>query len=263
MAERPAIVGTDAVLNYWDEVNDGCPYFSVWYNSREKATQYDGTDVDTAREKLAKWLQVNNFNGDTSLYYLRIQSEPEKAYKWNSPMIQAIPFRFTALPMYGGTMGGVDYGVMGAIQRMQSTFEERFKALEAAEPADDDKMWNRIGQIIDNPNIGPVIANVMGQLIAKVTNQPFQQSRVAINGVPAAPAASQQFASTAAQTPGSTSQQNAMQPGNEQEQYLARVEAALVRLQEHCKLADDLELLAAMAEQNPGQFKMLLGMLRS
>ena len=245
MAERPAKIGVEGLLNYWDESNEGVPYFSIWWNSREKATQFNGTDVEEARNKILRWLSVNDVPGDTSLYYLRIQSEHEKAYKWNSPIVESIPFRFNAP---GQTqIAGPDYGMIQAIAGIREDMAEHRRIIdeklaETTEPEIDatEKLWGKINGILENPNIGPVIGSVISSIVNKFLppmTQQTQAPRVAINGV------------------------NTAAPDQENDK-LQIINDALVRLQDHCDLAADLTLLADMADSNPTQFKWLLSMLR-
>ena len=250
MAERPAKIGVDGLLNYWDDTNDGITYFSIWWNSREKATQYNGNDIEEARNKISKWLSVNDVPGDTSLYYLRIQSEPEKAYKWNSPIVESIPFRFNA--PQGAQINGTDYGMMQAIAGIREDMAEHRRQIEErfeqAEPETDpqEKMWAKINGILENPNIGPVIGGVISSIIGKFIpsmNTQTQAPRVAINGV-----------NDAAEPPAAAQENNS--------DNLQIINDALVKLQDHCDLAKDLTLLANMADSNPTQFKWLLSMLR-
>jgi hypothetical protein len=257
--QRPAKIGPEAVMEYWEETSEGSPYWSVWWNSRQKAKQFNKDDFEESKVFLERWLELNNDPNDTILHYLVIHPKAEAAYNNRSDQVESFPFRFNesfALAGIGNMNGGGgQWGIMQAITGLKTSldtrfkeFDERLSGIEAGGGEGD--MWGKINGLLENPNVGPLIAQTIAGLIAKVTNQQFQPQRVAINGVPGSNASSQKIAGTA---------------GNQEtdEQYAQRVNDALVRLQDHCDLAADLELLANMADKNPGQFKMLLGMLRA
>lgn len=269
MSERAAILGTDAIVRAWLSMNDDTPYFSLWNNGRrlEKATQFNQDDMSASRAYLESTLQALEQTGDNTLYSLRIHPDKEKSYTANSPVMSAFPCRLNPLM---SSVGGVPAlaGNASSIRReiemeyelrdlktelaeMRSIVED-IEANEPMQPAPTDTLGRIMGFAEKNPNIigavigqlMPILQNILPSLIPAVSqNNAMSAMAPAINGVPASIA----------------------EKSDEISQHVTdntRLNDALDRLEAHCKLDDDLTLLADMAEKEPGTFKMLLGMLR-
>jgi hypothetical protein len=253
--ERPSKVGIDAVMEYWEDTAEGLPYWSIWWNSRQKAKQFNKDDFEGSKLLLENWLKLNNDPSDTTRHFVVIHPKAETAYTAKSDQVESFPFRFNPAPERYGEMGsvggGMSWQMMQMFSKLERTIDEQKRQIADLEKPVVTDMMGQINGLLENPHIGPVLASVVAGVIGKFINIPqaYPQAR-ALAGVPGSPAASQETAITAG-------------TGETLEQFQQRVNDALVRLQEHCNLADDLTLLANMADSNPSQFKMLLGMLRT
>lgn len=265
--ERAANVGVESVLRAYEGMCQNYPYFSVWYTGREKAFQYNGDDLEAAKDFLSTSLRAMDCEGDTALYYLRVHPQKETVYKPGSDVVCALPFRFNAKLNQMGFAGG-GYGSNQGIERLISSIEtqnkaisDRLAALEAAEPEPELDMLGKITGLLENPNIGPHIGNVIGQVMSAVMQKlvpnacPTPPAQVAISGI--------DLPGSIAEKSGTAGVEAAGWDEGKTEDYEASVHTQLDRLAAKCDLLADLTRLADIAENNPQMFNMLLNNLRA
>jgi hypothetical protein len=248
--QRAAAVGADNVVQIWESMNDGYPYFAVFFNRNSKYFQYNRDDLEAARSFLLANLQAVEDAGDNSLYYLNIYSEAKPNYS-NKDMLCSIPFRLNAYTSPNeiggvGSSAGMDQflKVLKESQDKQLEMARELAELKAAEPPVD--WFDRIGALMQDPNSAQVIGSVvnpivtiLGGILQKLTGalplqnmQPMANLNPGIAGVDAG------------------------------QDVTDQIDAALDRLEKHCDLADTLTKLADFADKNPMQFKTYLTFLK-
>jgi hypothetical protein len=258
---RAASVGVDSALNAYDAMNNSVPYFSLWFNQREKCFQWNGDDLEAGKEFLSDNLQAISNTGDNSLYYLRVHSKSEPVYHNKSEILCSIPIRLN--PMEDNTVNGVTrtggmpyemYQAMAAIKDLPNTLKNQFDAintridaLENEPGANEPTVLDQINGVLNNQ----AAMNTIGMLINKF-----------FPGVQVPPVAAQISGVT---EPGKSRSilSIAKDPAKIGPIDEAVLENALDRLQHHCRIDSDLQLLANMAETNKPMFDFLLTSLRS
>jgi hypothetical protein len=247
---RVAAIGVDKVVQAWETMNDGYPYFAVYYNHSNKYFQYNKDDIDQARDFLVNNLSVLQDNNDTAMYYLNIYPDKQPNYK-NSGMIASFPFRLNALSS-DSVMGGLpDNASMGAVVKMMNESNERHIALvreiaelkNANQPLD---WYDKIAGIMETPGAANVIVPLLQPVIAAITGILSK-----VSGVPQQTEVPLQYA----MVPGIAGPDIA--PGDLDE----KLDIQLDRLEKHGDLLEMLTALADFAEKSPEAFKGYLQML--
>ena len=275
MALRKATyTGVNNIVDGYKAANaDGKYYYSVWLSDSDIAFQCMLQDADKAEELLHNNLTALKQSGNTDLFYLKLHptelADKKAPYKYidrKTPVIGTIPFRVIDLEESGvagqsftpGTLGRSSTDILDAVRELPAKFKEQLDPLEARilalegeddsepEPEPGKKIMGYINGIASNPQLMSMIGQVLSYL-RPVANQ-VATGLNRINGMTAQP-----------------QQQEQQQPGSAEVRELDNelINASLIRLNQHCELDTDLKLLADMAESNPGQFKMLLTMLRA
>lgn len=247
---RAAAIGCEQVLNAWDAINDGNPFFAVFYNANHKWFQFNKNDIDAARTFLETNLTVVSETGDNSLYYLNVYDTPQTNYP-NKGMIGSIPFR---LNDYNAANSGNGVGSIGgvsdftkAIQDAHNKQIEMIKKIAELEAANQPFSWqDMIGGFIETPGaaqtlvplLQPVVAGLMGIIhkISGVQPAPYQP---AVTPAIAGPESAQSH-----------------------EEITELLDVQLDRLEKHGNLLEMITSLADFAEKNPTQFKMYFNMLK-
>ena len=241
---RASAVGVDSVLNVWDSMNDGMPYFAIYYNRSNKFFQFNRDDLSAAREFLANNLQALQDSGDNTLYYLNIYSESRPNYK-NSDMICSIPFRLNAYNE-ASSVGGFDANVGTFAKMLNDSHAAQLKmANELAElkSANQPLDWyDKITGILESPaasqTLVPLLTPVIGAIMGVVSK---------ITGVP----------------PGAASVPGISGPAIDDADLDTKLDAALDRLSKHGDLLEMITALADFADKNPATFKSYFSMLKA
>ena len=264
-SERGAVTGIENISTAYLNMRGDSPYWSFWYNGREKAAQFNEDDVEKSLDHLSKILEAHELMGDSALYYLRIHSMSQPVYKNNmDTVVQGFPCRFhelggadSRLSQFNG--GGVYTReiqretspdvkeLLVAIKAIPESFNQKFAEIcerlddleeyEAPEKVKEPDMMDKITGVLQNP----MIIGMVGQLIQKF-----------IPGMAMA-------------GPAPTVLSGAPDTGVTKEDNIdwESVDHSIDVLAKHCQLDKDLAKLAEMAENNPAMFKFLLSSLRN
>lgn len=252
---RAAAIGLDQVISIWENMNNGCPYFAVWYNKADKFFQYNGDDLEQAKDFLITNLQVIEQTGDNSMYYLKIYPTSQTNYT-RSGEICAIPFRLNAYQENNGNSVGAysGGGNLDAFAKMLKEATEKEIALTrelmelkaVGQPVD---WFERISGVLETPGAAsaitpillPVVHSIMGML-NKITGIPYQPYQPA-NATP--------------HIAGPTD------PENTDVDQDTKLDMQLDRLAKHGDLLEMMTVLANFADSNPPMFKMYFDGLKA
>lgn len=247
-ANRACAIGVINVLSVWKNMNDGYPYFAVFYTRGSKFFQYTKDDIDAAEEFLRINLSALEDQGDNAMYYLNIYDEPKKNYT-NSGMVCAFPFRLNEFKSSVGSIGS-GVGVGGSDSMLKLLQDAHVKELELVkqiaelnaqnQPLD---WFDKISGVLEHPGAAQMIGQVLSPVIGQVMGVLGK-----ITGVPG-------------QTASVTHQPQIAGPVNADADQL--LDMQLDRLQKHGDLLDMLTTLANFADKNPEMFKNYFSMLKS
>ena len=264
-AQKAMYTGTANILSAFDTLSNGASCYSVWMTSpKEILFQYNEDDIEKGRDRLVEALGGAEANNNTDLLIIKFHPKKEKGFITDkSQVIGSIPIRVCELGsvngapverVSNGSYQGGNYAQMleiavalktlpDTLNKSMAPIYERLEALETEreEPAQEQDAIGRVMDFIESPNSVQMVQMVLDRLIP--ARQPYN---MAVGNKPPGSIAPQ----ATAQAPG---------PGEVDVQVL---DAALQRLRYHCQLDTDMTLLADMADNNPGQFKMLWSMLR-
>lgn len=264
--QRAAAIGLDNIMSAYDLMSEGglYPCFSVWYSRDDKAVQWNKDDPEKGRDYLRGYFELLQDSGDNSMYYIKIHPVAGCIYNRKSDDICSFPVRanpfhqseFDIVPQ--NQMAGIGNGgqITEALRALPGQLQEKFDAintrideLSAIDEIDDVKpdMLGRITGLLDHPNIGPAIGSVLTMILPKLLSMiPGAMSPVVSQNVAMSPV---------------INGLNDEVMSDEQKDDLLNI--ALDRLEPFCDLANDLTLLANMAEKNPKMFEMMLSTLRA
>lgn len=262
---RAFYTGTEMIMQAFDNMDN--PYYSVW-SGRDLLFQNNDSDVSKGRNLLMEMLTAAEQNNNTDLLSIKFHPKQEGKYITDkTPVVGTLVVRVVALPGMNAGVSGVNesgnipYPIWKTItglaelptqiQTSLAGFDERLKALEQQqdEPQDAPDMIGRIAGLMENPVIMGLITKILPAIFPAAMPQPNMQ----VAGV-------NSFA--AVENESVSSDQTEQLPAISEADYI-KLDNALARLIPHCNVADDLSLLADLAEQNPIMFKMLLTQLRS
>lgn len=265
MSERPAICGLNEIVTAYEGMRGDSPYFSVWYNGREKAFQYNGDDLDLGLDFLRNNGEAIERSGDTNLYYLRIHSVSQPVYKNNADtVVCGMPIRFVATEGSGvASLSGVSvasksqsmsyemWEMLSASKQVPELLKQNAELMQKVIDLENQKEPNDIlGRITgfaeSNPHVIAPLFNQLGKLIAGFMPVHNMMATTAMAGVSDQPGIVNDLPDNAS---------------NEDEVYWAKVDEALSALQQYCDISVYLPKLAIYAEKNPEMFKMLLNNL--
>lgn len=226
---RPELHNIDAVLRYYE--NSDAAAFSVYAGHKIDETvrrySYDGEDKIKGGQELSEALQsVASNPNNTNTYLLVINKRVKnKLVPENTITFQLNDSRI--MPYQAMSGPGNNSGEIAALRAELAALRMQLAAQneDPDEDEDEDEDENNIvGNLLKNPEIQKNL--VMG--LMSLFNAPKVQAMAGID-----------------------------QPEAE------KITRAIEILQKHDEqLGNDLLILAEMAENSPGQFKMLLGMLR-
>lgn len=257
--------GTSAILAGYQALSQ-TPYYSVWMTSpKEMLFQYNEDDKESGIEKLMELCAGGEANGNTDLLVIKFHGKKEKGFITDkTPVIGSMPIRICEVGntvQSGSTVSGnsgaqgMSYQMYEAINSLKQLPEMlkqqmapimlRLEALEAAEVEQEDGVPDTIGAVIFHHLKDPQIANRVLDFISPVIRP---GASLAVGSVP--------------------NNQNTQLMPQHQERDISQVDndklnAALIRLHEHCILDQDIPLLADLAEKNPAMFQMALNIVRN
>lgn len=267
MSERAAVCGVDNILEAYKGMRGNSPFFSVWFNTREKAFQYNEDDMDGSLEFLQANLEAYAKTNDSNIYYLRVHSVSLPVYKNNADtVISGIPIRFNSsddtysssshqglsVSRKSDLMSFEMYETFAAAKQVPELLKQNRELLEKltaleTERTPTDTMGRITGFVESNPHVvAPLIAS-LGKMIAGLF--PAMGGMIAgpvMAGVPKQPHMD-------SMTADNTSPDDAG--------YWNKVDEALDALQQYCDISIYLPKLAVYAEKNPDMFKLMLNNL--
>lgn len=253
MSNNPVIrahaKGVDQTVAAWETMNDGHPFFAVFYTGRSKYFQFNRDDMEAAKEFLISNLGAIAETGDNSIYYLKIYADSRVNYG-NSGEICSFPFRLNEYnETAGNAMGGFGGDMSGLVKMLQESNEKHLalvKELAEVKAANEPLDWfDRIGGLLETPGaasaivplLQPVIAGLMG-IVHKISGVPQQKLQTMENYNPVISG-----------------------PGETGSDLNLLLDQALDRLSKHGDLLEILTKLADFADKKPDQFKLYLNML--
>jgi hypothetical protein len=256
MALRATYLGTDNIMNGYDDFIVDAPYWSVW-NQKFMLGQYAGEDVVEGRTRLENLVDAAAGANNTDVFIIKFHAEKKGKFVDQNAVVAAMVCKAADPTADGfiGTTGVIPSAAYNGLasrlsQEMKALFDAQNKRLEAleTETAEPD-MIDRISGILEKPGMMDLVGKLLGPVIGRVVG-------LIPNPHPANPQEPPPVAPRALSIAGIPPE-----PANEQE-ALDRLNAALERLAPNMDLVTDLELLAGYAEKNPVMFKGLLDTLR-
>jgi hypothetical protein len=241
---RSAVVGADQVINVWEAMNDGCPYFAIFYaKTRSKFFQYNRDDMEAAKEFLRANLNALESSGDNQMFYFNIYAESKPVFG-NNNMIASFPFRLNAYQP-SASVNGYPANMDTFAKLLNDSHAAQLKMTQeiaelkyANQPLD---LWDKISGVLENPGAANAIVPLLQPVIASLMGF-FNK----ISGVPA-PAVSQYHAMPA---------QGIAGPRETETDKDEALDIALDRLEKHGDLVEMMTVLADFADKNPAMFKM-------
>lgn len=239
--QRAVAIGADRVVEIWETMNDGYPFYAVFYNLRNKYFQFNKNDYQAAKSFLTSSLDALQQSGDNAMYYLNIYDESQKNYP-NAGMVCSFPFRLNEFSSVGAGPGG---NVDALAKLIKEQHEKQLELMaQIAELQQKPDTWDRIGALLETPGLAqsivplvqPIIGSLMG-IVSKISGVNMSQP---VNGMP---------------SPMIAGPQSEVDPET-------ALDSALDRLEKHGDLVEMLTTLADFADKNPDQFKMYFKMLK-
>lgn len=243
--QRAAALGVDQIISVWETMNDGYPYFAVYYNRNNKYFQYNKDDIEKAKEFLQTNLGVIEEAGDNTLYYLNIYSEPKPNYP-NSGMICSFPFRLNA---YDGEISGVAANAGGFAKALTDAHAAQLKLVhEIAElkaqnqPLD---WFDRAVAILETPGAAQTLVPLLSPLLGSIMGIVNKISGIVPQAAPVGG-----FPGIAGPNVADTEKE-------------ALLDQALDRLEKHGDLLEMMTVLANVADKNPENFQVYFNMIKA
>jgi hypothetical protein len=258
--QRACITGLDTVIATWETMNNGLPYFAVWYNKADKYFQFNGDDLEKAKEFLIDNLQAIADTGDNSQYYLKVYPQTEINYK-RSGEVCSICFRLNVYnegsmsQQIGAYTGGNTQNLNEFARMLKESNDKHLAAMqeivELKSMGGSVDWFDRIGGLLETPGnaqmVGSILSPVVSALVGILTKISGQQSS----------AVQQQPAMMA-------NHYNPVIAGPQDNIDLdEQLDLQLDRLQKHGDLLEMLTALANFADNSPAMFKGYFDMLKS
>lgn len=255
--------GVNAIMDAYDR-NAQTPYYSVWAG-KDMIFSYNEDDQEAGRVHLLENLIACEQNEHSDILKIKFHPKKEKSFITDkSPAISTLFVRVCDPNYMKGQVQPYNpqpnYGLQSLLERQTeilSGLSNRMSALEEAqlqeeeeEDETEDDTLGKVGAILNHPAIQTILGILIPQVMPIIKAQP--QPTVA--GV------EQEEEVQEGEEVGDAFEIEAEDPSQD---YLMAIDIALQRLEKHTSnLAGDLTALADMADNNPAQFKMLLGMLK-
>jgi hypothetical protein len=254
--------GVNAIMDAYDR-NAQTPYYSVWAG-KDMIFSYNEDDQEQGRVHLMENLIACEQNEHSDILKIKFHPKKEKTFITDKTPAIATLFVRVCDPNY--LKGQVqpynaqpNYGLQSLLERQTeilSGLSNRMSALEEAQIQEEEEYeeeeedtLGKVGTILNHPAIQTILGILMPQVLPVLKAQPAPQPTVA--GV-------QDDLTVIDEEVGDTFDVEAVGEIN-----YNLIDEALERLSKHTPtLAKDLNALADMADNNPMQFKMLLGMLK-
>jgi hypothetical protein len=251
--------GVNAIMDAYDR-NAQTPYYSVWAG-KDMIFSYNEDDQEAGRIHLLENLIACEQNEHSDILKIKFHPKKEKTFITDkSPAIATLFVRVCDPNYLKGQIQpynpAPNYGLQNILEKQTeilSGLSNRLSALEEVQMRDEEEAdeveedaLGKVGAILNHPAIQTILGILLPQIMPAM--QPKPQPIVA--GV---------------QEQELVQEHNNfdIEAVNHSEINYGLIDEALERLSKYtATLAEDLTALADMADNNPGQFKMLLGMLK-
>lgn len=250
--------GVNAIMDAFDR-NSQTPYYSVW-SGKDMIFSYNDDDAEQGRVYLMENLIASEQNEHSDILKIKFHPKKEKLFITDKTPSIATLFVRVCDPNYFKTQQIQPYNpqpnfalqniiekqteVMSSISNRLALLEEA--QIEEEEEADEDDTLGKIGTILNHPVVQTFIAAILPSLIPAMGKN--LQPQVA--GIEQQEVAEMEVYTEPNENLGEINEFDS-------------IENSLNRLSKHTNnLAEDLKALADMADNNPAQFKMFLGMLK-
>jgi len=252
--------GVNAIMDAYDR-NAQTPYYSVWAG-KDMIFSYNEDDQEAGRIHLLENLIACEQNEHSDILKIKFHPKKEKTFITDrTPAIATLFVRvcdpnylkgqiqpYNPAPNYGlqNILEKQTEILSGLSNRLSALEEVQMQAEEEADDVEEEDTLGKVGAILNHPAIQTILGILIPQIMPAM--QPKPQPIVA--GV---------------QEDELLQTQNDfdIEAVDHAEINYGLIDEALERLSKHTPtLAEDLTALADMADNNPGQFKMLLAMLK-
>lgn len=257
-------LGVDAIMQAFDR-NAQTPFYSVWAG-KDMIFSWNDEDMEQGRVYLMENLIASEQNEHSDILKIKFHPKKEKLYITDkTPSIATLFVRVCDPNYMKGNMQpyqpAPNYGMQSLLEKQTEILHglsSRLQALEDVqmdeeeEDDDQDDTLGKIGTILNHPAVQTLIAAIMPAMIPAIKPQPAQQ----VAGI-------ENDDMVAADPSEFENEIGLIDLQDDQGDQYNDIEQSLTRLAQHTTdLAGDLRALADMADNNPSQFKMLLGMLK-
>jgi hypothetical protein len=260
--------GVTQIMDAFDR-NAQTPYYSVWAG-KDMIFSWNDDDMEQGRVYLMENLVASEQNEHSDILKIKFHPKKEKTFITDKTPSIATLFVRVCDPNYmrGQVMqqpGGMNYGMQTLLERqmeIMNGINSRLTALEEVQEEEEEEedeteaLLGRIGNILNHPTVSAIVATILPQILPSMKAQPQPQPTIAGVDDQLDVIEENELVN------GSDFEQEA-QYVDLQSDSIEKINIALGRLMAHTNdLGADLTALADMADNNPAQFKMLLGMLR-
>jgi len=261
--------GVNQIMDAFDR-NSQTPYYSVWAG-KDMIFSYNEDDSEQGRVYLMENLIASEQNEHSDILKVKFHPKKEKTFITDKTPSIATLFVRVCDPNYFKNQvqpyqAQPNYGMQNLMERqleMLNGINSRLTALEDVqedieeEEDTQDDMLGKIGTIINHPAVQSLIAAFLPSVIKNMTTQPQQ----AVAGIE--PELEQLDEMEAYEQEAEAEIDYTEDEQNYHTHSIQQINIALERISKHTdSLAADLTALADMADNNPAQFNLLLGMLR-
>lgn len=263
--------GVQQIMDAFDR-NAQTPFYSVW-SGKDMLFSYNEDDEQKGREFLLENLIASEQNGHSDILKIKFHPKKEKAFitdktpsiatlfvrvcetEWFRRQNELAPVQSMHSPAMERMLQQQTEILSGLSNRLAALEEAKISEEEEDDEAEDDVL-GKVGVILNHPAINALISAFMPAITNAMTNTP--QPKVA--GTPEE--SIEEMEEFTAEEVGAADFVEIDEVAL-QHHTVNQINDALGRLAQHTdSLAADLTALADMADNNPAQFKMLLGMLR-
>lgn len=261
--------GVNQIMDAFDR-NAQTPYYSVWAG-KDMIFSYNEDDAEQGRVYLMENLIASEQNEHSDILKIKFHPKKEKTFITDkTPSIATLFVRVCDPNYFKGQVqpyqAQPNYGMQNLMERqleMLNGINSRLTALEEVqeeveeEEDSEEDVLGKIGTIINHPAVQTLIAALLPNVLTAMKPQPTQ----AVAGIE--PELEQLDEMEAYEQEAVGEIDYTQDEQNYHNHSIQQINIALERLSQHTNsLAADLTALADMADNNPTQFKMLLGMLR-
>jgi hypothetical protein len=197
--------------------------------------KYQGNKIADGVKVLHDTLDAIAETNSPAVYTLKVYEDLKGGIKSNTPDDGSFNFR-----MHSGAIGAVSNGSNKEILDEIKGLHLRIDSITNGDDGDEPDAIGQIERVMEIPGVKEVVTGLLGMLMP---------------GNPTAPRALAGVPQAATQQPAATDQSDQI--------YLSEsiLQSLQILLHADPQLEEHLLKLATMAEKNPGQFKMLIGML--